>query len=428
MGIMSGGSDFWPMDAKAAQGRIAGNDPLIADSSTDQVIQVSQRGLCRLATVAVDTGGRFQRERLGDDPVEWFLSPKELFDGRPPIEACLERRHFLRATLLHGLSLGLDADPEIIDRLVDSPQGEGPGPNSEGPAGHEMQVDGPETDASPRSEIRILRRLRLEEGATGFGNPSPTKVGLVVDVETTGTDVSSDVIIEFAARRFRYDDDGVITEFGRGYSWLEDPGRPLPDEVSRLTGLRYEELFGKAIDDRLAQGLLNSADVVIAHNAAFDRKFVEGRFPAAAGRAWACSCKEIDWPGRGFDGRALGWLLAQYGCFHDRHRALGDVDAVLELLRHTDPAGRTALSELLATAGTPGWIVRAVGAHFDVKDSLKGRGYQWDSKRSAWSVQVSDEARPAEEAWLAYNVYSPLARPKAPGPEIELVDWTRRFA
>jgi DNA polymerase-3 subunit epsilon len=287
-----------------------------------------------------------------------------------------------------------------------------------------------ETAAAPEfgSDVRLLRRLKLEEGATGFGDSRSTKVGLVVDVETTGTDPQTDVIIEFAARRFRYDHDGLITELGRGYAWLEDPGRSLPDEITRLTGIRYDDLFGKAIDDRLANSLLKSADIVIAHNAAFDRKFVEGRFPEAAGRPWACSCNEIDWAGRSFDGRALGWLLGQHGFFHDRHRALGDVDAVIALLRHRDADGRTALAELLATAGTPGWVVSAVGAHFDAKDSLKARGYRWDPKRSVWFRQVPDDERLAEEAWLAHNVYTPLARPRALGPEFKRVDWTQRYA
>jgi DNA polymerase-3 subunit epsilon len=428
MSMISGGSRFHlsagesiPLDD------LIFDDAMGGDVSTDPLFPVSRRKLCRLALVAVETGARFQREQVPCDPVAWLSTPKAIFRGLVPMDACLDREHFLRATLLHGLSLGLDADPDAIDRLSGSPDAGLESPLAESGARNESQTEAghfPELG----SDIRLLRRLRLEEGTTGFGKPSATKVGLVVDVETTGTDVQSDVIIEFAARRFRYDDDGIITELGKGYSWLEDPGRPLSDEITRLTGIRYDDLFGKTIDTRLAYNLLKSADVVIAHNAAFDRKFVEGRFPDAAGGAWACSCKEIDWAGRGFDGRALGWLLGQHGFFHDRHRALGDVDAVIALLRHSNPEGRTALAELIATAATPGWIVRAVGAHFDVKDSLKARGYQWDSERTAWYRQISEDGRAAEEAWLAHNVYTPLARPRASGPDIQFIDWTKRYS
>ncbi|HZF93858.1 MAG TPA: hypothetical protein VEZ20_03195 [Allosphingosinicella sp.] len=44
-----------------------------------------------------------------------------MFGGSTAFEACLEREHFMRALLLHGLSLGLDADPDEIDSLLDDP-------------------------------------------------------------------------------------------------------------------------------------------------------------------------------------------------------------------------------------------------------------------------------------------------------------------
>jgi hypothetical protein len=44
-----------------------------------------------------------------------------MFAGSTAFEACLQREHFMRALLLHGLSLGMDADPEEIDALLDEP-------------------------------------------------------------------------------------------------------------------------------------------------------------------------------------------------------------------------------------------------------------------------------------------------------------------
>jgi hypothetical protein len=49
------------------------------------------------------------------------------------------------------------------------------------------------------------------------------------------------------------------------------------------------------------------------------------------------------------------------------------VDAVIALLRLELPTGGTPLKELIATASTPGWSVRAAGAHFDVKDKLRSK-------------------------------------------------------
>jgi hypothetical protein len=93
-------------------------DPLDHDEPSDEVVVTTRRGLIRVALVAAETGGRFQRECVPHDPMSWMLAPRALFDGSAAIDACLGRDECLRGVLLHGLSLGLDADPEAIDELA----------------------------------------------------------------------------------------------------------------------------------------------------------------------------------------------------------------------------------------------------------------------------------------------------------------------
>lgn len=99
-------------------------DPLEPDSGRDLPLLVTRRRLIRLALVAAETGARFQREGLDQDPVAWMLAPRELFGGRDGIEAALRLDGCLRAILLHGLSIGLDADPAIVDDLLDEELGQ----------------------------------------------------------------------------------------------------------------------------------------------------------------------------------------------------------------------------------------------------------------------------------------------------------------
>lgn len=274
------------------------------------------------------------------------------------------------------------------------------------------------------ADIRQLRRVDLRTGETGFGDPDlPLRTAAVVDVETTGLDRERDAVIELAVRRFSYDPHGQIVEIGKSWCWREDPGVALPEDIVRITGITDQDLVGRRIDDRVAIEIISSADLVIAHNAAFDRPMVERRLTELPTLQWACSCHEIDWAAAGFEGRSLGWLCSQTGWFYDAHRAQGDVDALIQLLRHKGTDGRSLLHELDGRSSSDSFLVEAVGSAFPTKDALRMRGYRWNPGGQVWWREVFEHDLLAEETWLASEVYATDRGARSLGPRI-----TRRSA
>lgn len=277
-------------------------------------------------------------------------------------------------------------------------------------------------------DVRVLHRLDVKEGSTGEGVDQGASVCAVVDVETTGLDFENDAVIQLAMRRLRFDADGVITRIGASHLWYEDPGRPIPAGITRLTGISDADVAGQRFPDDEIVFALTHATIIVAHHANFDRKWIERRFPGAAGRAWACSMADVPWQEHGFDGRSLGFLGMQCGFFYDAHRADVDVDAVIGLLGHGLPNGRTAMSVMIENAHADSWFVRAWGAAFEVKDRLRSRGYRWDADRKVWGKEIPDADRLAEEFWLASNIYSAAARPRAMEPSFERRTRWQRYA
>lgn len=94
-----------------------GGSPDIA--AIERSCPVGRIQLGRIVMLAAETGARFERDGILADPAAWMVAPRRLFGGTSAVEACREERPFLRAMLLHGLSAGLDADPELVDALVE---------------------------------------------------------------------------------------------------------------------------------------------------------------------------------------------------------------------------------------------------------------------------------------------------------------------
>lgn len=254
--------------------------------------------------------------------------------------------------------------------------------------------------------FRVLRELQVTGLVDRLAHRSEgVRVVAIVDTETTGLDPNFDKLVEIAIQRLSVNSLGQIVEVERPRSWREDPAIPMPPRLTLLTGLTDEDLAGCAFDADAITLLLGDADIIIAHNAAFDRPFIDLRFPSLRNKAWGCSLSQLDWLLLGFDGRALGHLLFQAGWYFQGHRAENDVLALSTLLGIAAPDGRAIMSHLLERCDRPSFRVSAVGAPFDTKDLLKGRGYRWDTDRRHWWREIDEDDIQDEKMWLDQAVY-----------------------
>lgn len=258
-------------------------------------------------------------------------------------------------------------------------------------------------------EYRVLRKLsRRRQFCAPDGTPA--KIGIALDIETTGLNAASDEIIELGMVKFTFSADGRVFDVVEEFSALRDPSIPIPAEVSELTGIGADMVAGQRIDVDEVERFIADAVLVIAHGAAFDRPFCEGLIPGFVDKHWACSYTEIDWQARRHRGSKLTYLLNDIGLFYEGHRALDDSYALLEVLAATTPkAAGPALDALLQTARKATVRVWAQAAPFEHKDALKARGYRWSDGSGnaprAWWKDVEEATAEAELAFLRSAVY-----------------------
>lgn len=255
---------------------------------------------------------------------------------------------------------------------------------------------------------RILRKLEPRPLTASVRPEFPLK-GVILDTETTGLNHRKDEIIEIGAIAFTFDDRGNIGDVTGLYGGLRQPSISIPGEITKLTGITDEMVAGQFIDMSALRTLIDPADLVIAHNAGFDRPFCEAFSPFFSGKAWACSNSEIDWSSRGFEGTKLGYLLGQAGFFHDGHRAVDDCFALLEVLARETTSPTTAFAELYSSSQRSRVRIFAENSPFDMKEHLKARGYRWsdgsDGRPKSWWIEVDEQELEGELRYLRSEIY-----------------------
>jgi DNA polymerase-3 subunit epsilon len=256
-------------------------------------------------------------------------------------------------------------------------------------------------------DFRVLRRLDPAAQRPALSGATVRRA-VIVDTETTGTDHASDRVIELALVVFEYcHATGTVGRVLETYDALEDPGRPIPPESTAIHGITDAMVAGQRIDDARVAQLLDGVGLVIAHNAGFDRRFLEPRLPVFTHLPWACSWQEVPWATAGIASSKLEYLAYRCGFFYEAHRAEADCHALLQVL--AQPFGETgdpALKWLLDSARGPSFRLWANNSPFESKDALRQRGYRWDAGRRCWSIEVrSQQAVQEAVEWMRDSVY-----------------------
>ena len=256
-------------------------------------------------------------------------------------------------------------------------------------------------------DYRVLRRLVPRHHFDRTAQGPITRV-LLLDTETTGLDHARDKIIELALLRVDVDTTtGLPVGELAVYDGLEDPGVPISKEIETITGISNDMVRGQQLDLARVAAMLADADLVIAHNAGFDRPFCEARIPAFAQLPWGCSFADIDWKKEGRGSAKLEYLALELGWFYDAHRAEVDCHALLAVLAAMLPAsGQSGLARIIAASQRPSYRLQATNAPFEAKDLLKARAYRWNAEQKVWHTRLDDEAElNAELAWLKATVF-----------------------
>ena len=219
---------------------------------------------------------------------------------------------------------------------------------------------------------------RAREAVFGFEDEV-----VLVDIETTGFDPGRDRLIEVAAARMRGPE--VIDV----YETLVDPGCAIPTEIVRLTGIADADVRGAPSADVAVEGLVAFVDGcdLVAHNAPFDRAFLEHHVGAGRFRGlWldTLQLSLIAFPR--LASHRLRDLAQAFGADAPSHRAADDVKALTTVWRTVlcglEEQGPALLGRLAALAVSSDWPARSVIAHisagspatsFDLVDARRPR-------------------------------------------------------
>lgn len=239
---------------------------------------------------------------------------------------------------------------------------------------------------------------------------APAFIASIIDLETMGLNPDQDEIIEIGLLSFSFTNQEGIVEVTQQYNALQEPSIPIPQEITKITGITNDEVKGKSIDWELVGRYIAQSHLIICHNSGFDRNFLEHQTPPfiqaiVQKRAFGCSQKDINWTLLGYESSKLEYLNFKLGFFYDGHRALTDCWATLNLLTKQEGA----FDELKANVRKKQSLLCAENTSFEKKDLLKDRGYRWSDGKGGlpkcWYIIVDGDALSEETQWLNTEIY-----------------------
>lgn len=199
----------------------------------------------------------------------------------------------------------------------------------------------------------------------------------VLDTETTGLDPSKDRCIEVAVMLYDIKHAQPVVSFASLIKGESDnaafPINGIPSVM--LPEAREADRVWSAV-----RWIIDPAEVIVAHNSAFDRQFVPD-----LGKPFVCSEEDITWPNsqKGGRGGSLANLALSLGLgVASAHRAATDVDTLSRIFTRLAEKG-SDLETMLRHAMRPKAMFHAMTS-YDEREMTKQAGFRWEPSTKTW--------------------------------------------
>jgi DNA polymerase-3 subunit epsilon len=202
---------------------------------------------------------------------------------------------------------------------------------------------------------------------------------LIVDVETTGLEPETGKLVEVGAALFDVRHRAVLSQVSTLLPVRENGAEHINGIRAEMTRATPEAVLKQAKD--LVRALSVHADAYVAHNAAFDSKWL----PSLKDKPWICTMEDVRWPRAKKGHPSVVSLALDYGVpVWAAHRALTDCTYLAQVMER-----EPALEMLLAAALEPRQYYVAE-LPYDQRQLCKDAGFVWDRQvPKAWSKKLS---------------------------------------
>ena len=118
-------------------------------------------------------------------------------------------------------------------------------------------------------EYRIINKYYKPVAYNTDNSTDKKLIGVFLDTETTGLSCVTDRIIELGMVKFEYTEDGRIFRLLDEFNRYQDPGMPIPEVITKLTGITDDMVKGHQINVEEVDSYLNDVDIIITHKCEF---------------------------------------------------------------------------------------------------------------------------------------------------------------
>lgn len=201
-----------------------------------------------------------------------------------------------------------------------------------------------------------------------------------LDTETSGVNPETDFTIEVAVTLFDVQRAQPIASFA---SLIRAP----QNEAFVVNGIPEVMLSeAREADEvwRCVKWLISPGQLIVAHQAAFDRSFCP-----PLEKPWACTIADFQFPGVKQTNHLLTLALGLGVGVVNAHRAMADVDTLVRVFMRLAEKG-VDIEKLFQLAIRPKTRVVSL-APFEQKDIVKQYGFQWDKDRKQWWRDIPPE-------------------------------------